>query len=69
MQADLFVYRLRSTKVFESCIDEVSVVVCEIYLMELCPIGTFEPCSFLYVQLTARHKFRTMTERSVGIQI
>ena len=49
-------YRLRNYKDLESFIEEVSAVTDKKTLLELYNIATYEPYSFLYVNLVAKSK-------------
>lgn len=53
---ELYVYRLRNYADLEAWIEEVSAIYDKKTLLELYHLATFEPYSFLYINLTARKK-------------
>ena len=52
---ELYVYRWRNTKNFDTFIDEVSAELDKKSLLELYHVATSEPFSFLNVKLTAKY--------------
>jgi hypothetical protein len=64
---ELYVYKLRNMKGFDTFIDEVSTVLDKKTLLELYRIATCEPYSFLYVKLTAKNRdeifYQSFTKR------